>query len=95
MSEMKVFTDEERMALLNRTQDVVNHPEHYTKNGIECIDAIQASMIDKLFIGYCKGNVIKYLWRLGLKDSTVQDAKKAQWYMNKLVEVLDGQAKTK
>lgn len=43
--------------------DNVNHPEHYTSGGVECIDAIRASLGDKEFADYCKGNIIKYLWR--------------------------------
>lgn len=71
--------------------DVVNHPPHYTSGGIECIDAIKASMTKHQFIGYLKGNVVKYLWRLDHKGNRVQDAKKAQWYLTKLVEVLDAE----
>ena len=72
------------------TNNPVDHPAHYTKGGVECIDAIKSSMSDEAFVGYCKGCVLKYLWRLGLKDNTLQDAKKAQWYLNKLIETLGG-----
>jgi hypothetical protein len=27
------------------------------------------------------GNVFKYLWRLGKKDSKIQELKKARWYL--------------
>ena len=67
------------------THDTVNHPSHYAGD-IECIDAIQASMYDKAFAGYLKGNIIKYLWRYKLKNG-VEDLKKAQWYLAKLIEV--------
>lgn len=67
--------------------DAVNHPSHYCENGkIECIDALQDAMTRDELIGFCKGNVIKYLWRCNKKNGT-EDLKKAQWYMNKLVEV--------
>ena len=73
--------------------DSVNHPSHYTQGDIECIDAIQSSMSRDAFIGYLKGNCIKYLWRAGLKDDAVEDVRKAEWYLNKLEEVLeDGEA---
>ena len=72
------------------TPDTVNPPPHYTKGGVECIDAIRSSMTDDQFAGYLKGNVMKYLWRLDHKGTRAQDSKKAQWYMNKLVEVLNG-----
>lgn len=43
--------------------DPINHPEHYTQGEIECIDAIRAALTPEEFRGYCKGNVLKYVWR--------------------------------
>jgi len=43
--------------------DSINHPEHYTQGEIECIDAIRAALTAEEFRGYCKGNVLKYVWR--------------------------------
>lgn len=65
--------------------DAVNHPDHYTNGGIECIDAIKASMSDEEFRGYLKGNVIKYLWRYRLKSNPREDLEKAMWYLSKLI----------
>ena len=68
-------------------EDVVNHPEHYASGAIECIDAIQASMTYVEFIGYLKGNCIKYLWRYRTKangSKAIEDLQKAQWYLRKL-----------
>ncbi len=39
--------------------DMVNHPPHYKKNGIECIEAIKAALTTEEFRGYCKGNTLK------------------------------------
>ena len=65
--------------------DNVNHPEHYTSGGIECIDAIRASLGDKEFADYCKGNIIKYIWRYRHKNG-VEDLRKAQVYLNWMIE---------
>jgi len=65
--------------------DNVNNPRHYNKHGIECIDAIQASMSDKEFLGYLKANVVKYMWRYDYKGKPLEDLKKAQWYLDKLI----------
>lgn len=65
---------------------MVNHPSHYTSGGIECIDAIEASMTAEAFKGYCKGNAMKYIWRYEKKGS-VESLQKAIWYLNKLIEV--------
>lgn len=70
------------------TKDNVNSPSHYTQAGTECIDAITAAVSGKSGIeAVCVANVIKYLWRYELKNG-VEDVKKAQWYLNRLVSEL-------
>ena len=73
-------------------RDDVNSPEHYKLNeyGIECIDAIQASMTVEEFEGYLRGNVLKYMWRCNYKGHKVQDLQKAAWYLDKLVGEVKG-----
>lgn len=72
------------------SKDNVNSPSHYTQAGIECIDAITAAVSGKSGIeAVCVANVIKYLWRYELKNG-VEDVKKAQWYLNRLVSELEG-----
>lgn len=71
------------------TKDNVNSPSHYTQAGIECIDAITAAVSGKSGIeAVCVANIIKYLWRYELKNG-VEDIKKAQWYLNRLVSELE------
>ena len=70
--------------------DPVNHPGHYTDGGIETIAILQAKLTDEEFRGYFRGNAIKYLSRAGKKTpDPKQDYEKAQWYLNKLVEVTE------
>lgn len=78
-------------AKVEPAKDMVNHPPHYaeTDNGVECIDAIRAALGREQFIGFLRGQVIKYQWRLGKKGSSVEDNRKAIWYANKLDEVLN------
>lgn len=66
--------------------DPVNKPDHYTKGGIEAIDAIEASMLPREFQGYCKGNALKYLWRYRYKGKAWDDLRKAQWYLDRLIQ---------
>jgi hypothetical protein len=66
---------------------MVNHPAHYNKTGIECIEAIKA-MLGSGFKYYLQGNIMKYLWRYRYKDG-VQDLKKAQWYLTELIDVVE------
>ena len=68
--------------------DQVNSPAHYASGGIETIDAIEASMSSEEFIGYLRGNIQKYVWRYRNKGG-VQDLRKARWYLDKLINVLD------
>ena len=63
----------------------VSKPSHYNQYGIEAIDAIRASLGPAGFQAYCKGNVIKYLWRYEYKNG-LEDLKKAQVYLNWMVE---------
>lgn len=65
--------------------DMVNHPPHYNQHGVECIEAIQA-MTDDGFEAYLQGNIMKYLWRYKYKNG-LQDLRKAEWYLAKLIEV--------
>ena len=68
----------------------VNHPQHYTQGGIETIDYLQAKLSKDEFVGYLKGNILKYMSRANLKNG-VEDYKKAQWYLNKLIEVIENE----
>ncbi|MEO1222219.1 MAG: DUF3310 domain-containing protein, partial [Pseudomonadota bacterium] len=65
--------------------DQVNSPSHYNQGEIECVDAIEVALGPEQFIGWLRGNVIKYQWRLGRKDAAAQDAAKARWYADRLV----------
>lgn len=65
------------------TNDPVNHPAHYTTGNIEVID-----FIDDKELTFCLGNAVKYIARAGKKDpnKTVEDLKKAAWYINHEIE---------
>ena len=65
-------------------EDMVNNPNHYNTGGIECLEAIKASMSTEAYTGYLKGNVQKYVWRYEDKNG-VEDLRKAQWYLNALI----------
>jgi hypothetical protein len=67
--------------------DPVN-PNHYKDGAIECIDAMESSMTPEAFAGYCKGNVIKYVWRYEKKDQ-LEGLLKAQWYLNRLIQKVE------
>lgn len=69
--------------------DMVNHPSHYKiKDGLEAIDVIKATLTEEEFIGFCKGNALKYQFRAGKKDlsKTAEDYEKAMFYLKEIIE---------
>lgn len=77
---------------MNNTKDNVN-PSHYKNGEVEAIDAIKSAVVGKDgFSGALVSNVIKYLWRFEDKGG-VEDIKKAQWYLNKLLGYEEGKIK--
>ena len=82
------FVKAERNDEVEPTNDAVQHPSHYTQGGIECIDAIRASMTADGFCDYCQGNIIKYIW--GWRDKGgVEDLRKASVYRDWLINAAD------
>lgn len=64
--------------------DNVNHPAHYNTGKIEVIDYIEDQNL-----GFHLGNVVKYISRAGKKGDTLEDLKKAQWYLNRYIKKLE------
>jgi hypothetical protein len=68
--------------------DMVNQPPHYTAFRAECIEILE----DKgIAIPFCLGNAFKYLWRSGLKWDDVEDLKKARWYLDRAIGLMEKQ----
>ena len=66
-------------------------PKHYQigDTGVEAIDIIKASLNPREFIGYCRGNILKYQIRASDKNGD-EDLQKADVYSGWLVEALEG-----
>lgn len=66
---------------------MVNHPDHYNQQEVECIDIIK----------HCTfriGSIIKYIWRADHKGNRKQDFEKALWYLNSMsMEEFDEEAR--
>lgn len=58
---------------------------HYKDMPMQPWDVMQAVMTPEEFIGFLKGNIIKYSMRAGRKDGS-DDAAKARHYRQKLAE---------
>lgn len=70
----------------------VNHPDHYNSGGLEVVDIWRAKLSHEELIGAFKSNVLKYILRADMKNG-LEDYKKAQVYMNWLVEAVEESTK--
>lgn len=61
--------------------------DHYKRMGVEPWDVVDTWPVEQR-IGFYRGNVLKYVMRLGTKDEVAQEARKARHYLDKLIEVL-------
>ena len=71
--------------------DPVDHPEHYTAGKVEVIEILEQAVQDAPdpISGGLLWQTLKYLLRLWYKGNMLQDAKKARWYLNRLIERLE------
>jgi len=72
-------------------EDTVNKPKHYNMLDTEAIDLIEMSMTKEEFLGYLKGNVLKYIIRYKHKGKSLEDLDKGKWYLERLRDRIDEQ----
>ena len=71
-------------------KDLINNPPHYNYGNIETIDYIVDVLDEGGALDYCQGNVIKYTGtRMFTKGDPKENIKKAIWYLNKMLELLE------
>lgn len=65
--------------------------DHYISMGVQPWQAMESWLTTEEFIGFLRGNVIKYVARAGAKDENeeLQEYRKAAHYLEKLIEVLE------
>lgn len=64
----------------------VEHPSHYSGN-VEAIDYIRDKLNTVEFVGFCIGNVLKYVSRWRFKNG-LEDLEKAAVYLNWAIETV-------
>ena len=82
--------------MASQSPDMVNSPSHYQLDGLVAIDIIKTSLTADEYLGYLKGNALKYMLREPFKGNAKQDVAKAQWYLERyhaLVEFRDKKVK--
>ena len=66
--------------------DPVNHPSHYVSG--RKYEPIE--VIEDWELGFCLGNAVKYISRAGRKNDTLEDLKKARWYLDREISKMEG-----
>ena len=67
--------------------DPVNHPSHYETGKFECIEVMKEVFGEESVKAFCLLNAFKYLYRCKRKNNKTEDIKKANWYINKYLEL--------
>jgi hypothetical protein len=70
------------------------NPTHYGTGNRQAIHAIRSALGEKGFIDYCRGQVIRYTWRMGKKDDTAVEAEKIAVYIQWIRDTLAGRELT-
>ena len=81
-------------------QDAIVNPKHYKMipkeayvrfpEGLEYMDLMEYILEHHEGVeAHLLGQIFKYACRLGKKDAKLQDARKIEWYANRLVEVIE------
>lgn len=68
-----------------------NYDEHYNTSNHQSIEVMQANMTPEEFIGHLKGNIIKYVLRMGRKDDVKKEAAKIRRYAQWLEQAVNGE----
>lgn len=79
------------MDAIEQTNDMVNSPDHYNHGKVECIEYLKDNMPFEAYTGYLEGNCKKYLHRWRYKKKPLEDLRKAQWYLTRLISELDSE----
>ena len=72
----------------NKQYNNVHSPAHYNQGHTEGIDASEAMLSQEEYIGYLRGNSMKYRWRFRYKNG-FEDLNKAEWYEKRLVKFME------
>lgn len=78
--------EKERAAL--SANDRQEGGSHYKKMGVEPWDVVDTWPLEQQ-IGYYRGGALKYIMRMGSKDESLQELRKAEHYIQKLIEILN------
>ena len=75
----------EQFEVVTEVYDDVDRPKHYMLfPDMEAIDVIEKALTQREFLGYLKGNILKYKLRAGKKNDAEEDLRKSESYQGEL-----------
>lgn len=84
---------EEQLAHIKREEDdkVTEHYDAHYQGDVQPIELMQSTMSTEAFMGFLRGNIIKYACRLGKKDDVAKETTKILRYAEWLDKVAKGE----
>lgn len=71
-------------------EHTMNEPDYYAGNGLSPIGAMKQGLISKEeYVGFLKGNIIKYVVRAEHKENPVKDLLKARNYIDFYLDIFN------
>jgi len=77
-------TTSEQKTIMN----IEENKHHLIWKGMQSLDVMKLSLTKEEYIGFLKGQILKYQLRLGKKDDVAKELKKIQDYTNELNKLL-------
>ena len=68
------------------SKDMINHPPHYCKGSYETIEVIEDWKLE-----YHEASALKYISRAEHKGKRIEDLKKAKWFIERKIQLLEEQ----
>ena len=90
------FLDEDELSYFEKVDNESNkvknpNSKHYELwHDLEAIDVIKTLLNEDEYVGFLKGNILKYQLRLGKKDNVEKEIEKIKDYQNELNMILIG-----
>ena len=71
-------------------EDALKVPDHYKLDcPTDVLGLLEDCMDEREYVGFLRGNIVKYAVRLGKKDDAISNARKILAYAVRLVEALE------
>lgn len=90
----ELYTDKGKYSRWEADDDEPIEDEHFDSHyggAVQPIEFMQAQMQPSEFIGFLKGNIIKYIARMGKKDDPAKEVAKIKRYADWLEKALSGE----